>query len=69
MKFIEVEDCMGHEALIDPFSVITVEQVIEEDNKLTVVYFNNFHIELNESYESVKNKLNESLSYYYFLNK
>ena len=63
MKFIEVEDCMGHEALIDPMSVIAVEQVIEGSDKLTVVYFYDFHMELNEPYESVKHKLEENLTF------
>lgn len=59
MKFIEVEDCLGNEALIDPFSLMAVEQITEDDKSYIVAYFHGFRMELNESYESLKHKLNE----------
>ena len=61
-KFIEVKDAMGEEALIDPLSVQAVEQIPEENK--TIVYFTGrFSMELTESYEDLKHKLNEALNW------
>lgn len=63
-KFIEVKDALGEDCLIDPLSVIAVEQIKENSEIKTIVYFNKLQMELNESYESLKNKLDEAMNYY-----
>lgn len=63
-KFIEVKDVFGEDCLIDPLSVIAVEQLEEEGEMKTIVYFNNLHMELSEPYESLKNKFNETMNWY-----
>ena len=59
MKFIEVKDSRGNDALIDPFSIHAVRQMVENNEKITIIYFNNNVLELSESYEQVKHKLEE----------
>lgn len=56
-RFIECKDACGENCLIDPMSVIAVEQYKENGEEITVVYFYDFHMELSEPYESVKEKL------------
>lgn len=63
-KFIEVKDIFGRDCLIDPLSIIAVEQLEEEGEMETIVYFNKLRMELSESYESLKNKLNETMNWY-----
>ena len=65
MKFIEVKDIHGEKALIDPLSVKAIVQEFKEEKKITRVYFSdNMHLNLSEDFKSLKNKLDEALSFF-----
>lgn len=65
MKFIEVKDIHGEIALIDPLSIRAITQDYKDEHKIVRVYFSdNMHLNLSEDFKSLKNKLNEALSFF-----
>lgn len=65
MRFIEVKDIHGEQALIDPLSIQAITQEYKEETKITRVYFSgNMHLNLSEDFKSLKNKLDKVLGFF-----
>lgn len=65
MKFIEVKDIHGETALIDPLSIRAITQDYKNEHKIVRVYFSgDMHLNLSEDFKSLKNKLDEALSFF-----